>query len=74
MASNFKNLGYFTSVSVPDELEPTFKQVEDLLQQEHNPDGRHPIASDANAGFMSADMVKKLEIVWNYIQKLQNGG
>jgi hypothetical protein len=54
-------LSYFRSVSVPKDLLDTFQQLESLLQNEHGVDGRHPLATSSEDGFMSARDKAKLD-------------
>ncbi len=63
-----ETLKYFTSVAIDDPKE-AMKGLEDVLQQEHGTDGKHPIASLANAGFISANDYKKLQNVLTWFEQ-----
>ena len=56
-----KRLKYFTSIQTEDSELSLHSQWEDILQQEHAPSGKHPIASSSNSGFMTSSHVQQLE-------------
>lgn len=57
-------LSYFSSVEVPKELEDIFRSLEDILQVQHGTDGRHPLATPAQDGFLTADDKRKIDKLW----------
>jgi len=64
-----KNLGYFRSVTPPDGQEEVFNQLESVLQREHNDDGSHPLATEGSDGFMTAEMLRKLNTLYDWYLK-----
>lgn len=56
-------LRYFTSISVPEDLEEVFQALEDILQSEHGVGGEHRIASQEQSGMMTAEDKKKLDSI-----------
>lgn len=66
-----KKMKYFTSVNLPDnkDTHQTFSDIEDLLQQEHGIDGRHPVATESQAGFISHIDIQKLNRIFEWFQK-----
>ena len=59
------NLKYFQSVS-KDNLG---EGIENVLQQEHGRDGQHPRATQSNDGFMTAEDKRKLDLLFDWVQK-----
>lgn len=66
-------LKYLSSIDVPDEIRVPFQQLEDIIQVEHGSDGKHPLATESQAGFATPDQVRKLNLIWDFFQKLQAG-
>jgi hypothetical protein len=68
-------LGFLTSVRLPDDpkIHDTFRDLEDLLQQEHGSDGKHPVASESQAGFISAEDLQKLNRMYAWFLKNMTG-
>jgi hypothetical protein len=64
-----ERLRYFNTVEVPEELVETFRNLEDILQTQHGIDGRHPLVSPSEDGFMTAEDKQRLEALWK-----QSGG
>lgn len=66
-----KRMRYFTSVNLPDDqnTHQTFSDIEDLLQQEHGVDGRHPTATESQSGFISPTDMQKLNRIYEWFQK-----
>ncbi len=64
-------LKYFTSVRLPDtkDTHDTFADIEDLLQQEHGVDGKHPTASESQSGFISPVDMQKLNQMYKWFLK-----
>ena len=65
-----ENLGFFTSVRVPkgNGIREPFEDLEDLLQQEHGSDGKHPLATEAQSGFISPELVRKINLLWEFMK------
>jgi len=62
------NLKYFQTIST-DDLKKTAEQLEEVLQQEHQPDGTHPLASESRAGFISAKDYQALQNIIRWFNK-----
>lgn len=67
------SLKYFQSVNVEDtKTHEAMSQLETILQSEHGIDGKHPLASGGQHGFMSAEDKQKLDAIWLWIQSQSN--
>jgi hypothetical protein len=62
-------LKYFGSIEVPVEMSKTFTQLEDILQREHRVDGSHPMATESQSGFITPDLVRKINQMWENFKK-----
>lgn len=62
-----ENLKYFTSIPIDDHKE-AFKELENVLQQQHKSDGTHPIASESQAGFLSPQDYQRLKQIFIWFE------
>lgn len=70
MTNNQDHLKFFHSVRLTPDHRETALDLEDILQIEHLPDGKHPIANESQAGFISPQDIQRIRAMYNYLKGL----